>query len=178
MRLAPLAATCLAATVAACKGAPPPPEPPPKPIIASLTIIGSADLNPNRAGRASPVFLRLYQLRDGARFMNAAFDDLTARADQVLAAALVSREERMVEPGSTVTLTLQVPPDTRLLGVIAEYADLAGSQWRAASPEPPGGLLTLFKDHSLLVTVGRQAVVVTAVPAPPSAPAPAPAKAR
>jgi type VI secretion system protein VasD len=169
MRIAQLVvAACLAATLSACKSTPPP-QPPPQPVTATLTIIGAADLNPNHEGRASPVYLRLYQLKDGSKFLNASFDDVTVRSDQVLAAALVAREERMVEPGANVTLNLEVPPETRLLGVVAEYADLADSQWRAASPEPAGGLLTLFQDHSLLITVGRQAVAVTVGPPPKGA---------
>jgi type VI secretion system protein VasD len=161
-------AAALIGALAACKSAPPPPEPP-KPVTATVTIIGAADLNPNREGRASPVYLRLYQLKDGSKFLNASFDDVTARSDSVLAAALVAREERMVEPGATVSVNLEVPPETRLLGVVVEYADLADSQWRAASPEPAGGLLTLFQDHSLLITVGRSAVAVTLGPAPKGA---------
>jgi type VI secretion system protein VasD len=161
-------AAALIGALASCKSAPPPE--PPKPVTATLTIIGAADLNPNHEGRASPVYLRLYQLKDGSKFLTASFDDVTARSDQVLASALVAREERMVEPGATVTVNLEVPPETRLLGVVAEYADLADSQWRAASPEPAGGLLTLFADHSLLITVGRQAVAVTVGPPPKGAP--------
>ena len=163
-------ATILAMLLAACRSTPPPPPPPPKPVTAVVTIVSAADLNPNHSGRASPVFLRLFQLKDGAKFLNASFDDVTMRSDQVLAAALVSREERMVEPGSTVTVNLEVPPEARLLGVVAEYSDLANSQWRAASPPTEGGLLTLFRDHSLLVTVGRQSVSVATAPpkgAPP-----------
>jgi type VI secretion system protein VasD len=159
----------LAATLTACASAPPPP-PPPRPISAIVTISAASDLNPNRDGRASPVFLRIYQLKDDAKFLNGTFDDVTARSDAVLAASVVAREERMVEPGATTDVTLEVPAETRLLGVVAEYSDLAASQWRAASPAPQGGLLTLFESHSLLITVGRQAVTVTL--APPKGPSP------
>lgn len=159
----------LAVLLTACASEPPPP-PPPKPISAIVTISAAADVNPNRSGRASPIFLRIYQLKDDAKFLNGTFDDVTARSDSVLAAAVIARDERMVEPGATTDVTLEVPPETRLLGVVAEYSDLAGSQWRAASPAPQGGLLTLFESHSLLITVGRQAVAVTL--APPKGPPP------
>jgi type VI secretion system VasD/TssJ family lipoprotein len=61
-------------------------------------------------------------------------------------------------------LTLKIDPATRLLGVVAEYSDLANSRWRAASPAPAGGLLALFKDQSLVINLDRQAVSVVAVP--------------
>jgi type VI secretion system protein VasD len=146
-----------AAVVAACKSKPPPVETP-KPIIAVVSIVAAPDLNPNREGRPSPVFLRLLLLRDGAKFLNADFDDVTARSDQVLAASVIGRDERMVEPGSAIKVTLEVLPEARMLGVVAEFSDLPGSRWRAATPVTEGGLLSQFKGHSLLISVGRQSV--------------------
>jgi type VI secretion system protein VasD len=166
-RWAAIATVLLAVGIlAACKTKPPAPVvvvTPPPPIIARVTIAVSPDVNPNSSGRASPIYVRLYQLRDGAKFQTGEFEDLTTRSDQVLAAAIVAREERIVEPGTTTTLSLAVLPETRLLGVVAEYRDLAASRWRAVSPAPDGGLLTLFKDHSLMVNVDRQAVAVSVV---------------
>ena len=149
--------------------APPPPlplpPPPPQPLDVEVRVIASPDLNPNRSGRPSPVFLRVYELRDPSKFLNAEFDDDTLRADATLAATLIGREERMVEPGSSVLLALKIDPQTRVLGIVAEYSDLANSRWRATSPAPAGGLLTLFKEQSLVIRLDRQAVSAAAVPA-------------
>ena len=146
-----------AVALAACKSKPPPLEIP-KPITASVSIVAASDLNPNAQGRPSPVFLRLLLLRDGTKFLNSEFDDVTAKSDQVLAAALLGRDERMVLPGSQVTVTLEVPPEARVLGVVAEYSNLPESRWRTATAVTEGGLLSQFKGHSLLVSVGRQSV--------------------
>jgi len=147
----------LAAVIAACKSKPPPVEIP-KPITAVVSIVAAPDLNPNREGRPSPVFLRLLLLRDGAKFLNAGFDDVTIKSEQVLAASLIGRDERMVEPGAAIKVTLEVPPEARMLGVVAEFSDLPDSRWRASTPITEGGLLSQFKGHSLLVSVGRQSV--------------------
>jgi type VI secretion system protein VasD len=144
---------------------PPPPPPPPQAIDVEVRVIAAGDINPNRSGRASPVFLRVFELRDASKFLNAEFDDVTLHADTTLAAALIAREERMVEPNSTLKLDLKIDPQARLLGVVAEYSDLANSRWRATSPAPAGGLLTLFKDQSLVIRLDRQAVSAAAVPA-------------
>ncbi|MGO9992894.1 MAG: type VI secretion system lipoprotein TssJ [Steroidobacteraceae bacterium] len=141
----------------------PPPAPPPQPLDVEVRVIAAPDLNPNRSGRPSPVFLRVFELRDPSKFLSAEFDDVTLHADSTLAGTLIGREERMVEPGSTVALALKIDPATRLLGVVAEYSDLANSRWRATSPAPPGGLLTLFKDQSLVIILDRQAVTAAAV---------------
>jgi type VI secretion system protein VasD len=166
-RRALCAAIASAALLAACRSAPPPapPPPPPKPIDVAISIVAAPDLNPNRNGRPSPVFLRVYQLRNASKFLNADFDDLSMRADATLAATLIGRDERMVEPATTTDLALKIDPETQLLGVIAEYSDLANSQWRGASPAPGGGLLSLFKNRSLVIKLDRQAVSVVAAPA-------------
>lgn len=143
--------------IASCKSKPPPVEIP-KPVSAVVSIVAAADINPNREGRPSPVFLRLLVLKDSARFLNGEFDEVTAKSDQVLAAALVARDERMIEPGSAVKITLEIPPEARMLGVVAEYSDLAASRWRTVTPAAAGGLLAQFKGRSLLVSVGRQSV--------------------
>jgi type VI secretion system protein VasD len=156
-----------AAGVVACKSKPPPPVEIPKPITAVVSIVAAPDLNPNREGRPSPVFVRLLLLRDATRFMNAEFDEVTVKSDQVLAAALLGRDERMVAPGSTTRLTLEVPPEARVLGVVAEFADLPGSHWRTATVATEGGLVSQFKGHSLQVSLSRQ-TVSTAFVAPQS----------
>lgn len=151
--------------IAACKHAPPPPPPtPPAAIDVEVRVIVAPDVNPNRSGRASPVFLRVFELRDQARFLNAEFDDVTLRADATLAATLLGREERMVDPASSVVLTLKIDPAAQVLGVVAEYSDLADSRWRAASPAAAGGLLATFKNQSLVIHVDRRAVSVAAQP--------------
>jgi type VI secretion system protein VasD len=155
----------LLATLAltACKSKPPAVVIP-KPIIATVSIVAAQDLNPNRDGRPSPVFLRLLLLRDGGKFSSAEFDEVTAKADQVLAAALLGRDERMIEPGSSVKITLEVPPEARVLGVVAEYSALPDSRWRAVTPMAEGGLLSQFKGHTLLVSVGRRSVSTEFIP--------------
>ena len=77
-----------------------------------MRVVVAPDVNPNRSGRASPVFLRVFALRDPSKFQNAEFDDVTLRTDATLAATLIGREERMVEPGSTISATSMWSPRT------------------------------------------------------------------
>jgi len=118
--------------VSACGGdapiAPAPPAPDP---IVPIRILADADLNPNSAGRASPVLLRIFQLSESAEFLGAEFDALTVRGKETLSGVLVRREERMVQPGSEVVMELELEPQARVLGVVAEYSDLTRSNWRA-----------------------------------------------
>ena len=57
-------------------------SPPPPPVL-TLTITGTADQNPDAAGRASPVAVRVYQLSGTAKFEQAdvfALKDREAKA--------------------------------------------------------------------------------------------------
>ena len=107
------------------------------------------------------MFLHVYQLRDSGKFLSSGFDGVTAQADTVLAAETVSRDALMVQPGSHTALHLTIAPETRLLGVVAEYRDLPNSQWRATSPAPDGGLVTLFKKQTLAIQLGSRSVAVS-----------------
>lgn len=128
--------SCISALlVSACGGeAPVAPAPPAPAPVVHLTILADADLNPNKAGRASPVLLRIFQLSESAEFLSAEFDAITARGKDTRSGVLVRREERMVQPGSKEVLEVALEPEARVLGVVAEYSDLNHSNWRAVHP--------------------------------------------
>jgi len=140
--------------LAGCGSKPPAVPEQPKPIAVSVSVIASPDLNPNREGRPSPVFLRLLVLRDGTKFLDAGFDEVTGKLDQTLAGSLIGRDERLVQPGVTLKIPLEIAPEARMLGVVAEFADLPASRWRASTALTAESL----KDHTLRVVVGRQSV--------------------
>ena len=54
----------------------------------------SGDLNPNAEGRASPLVVRIYELKSFSIFKNADFMSLYEKDDQVLGRELVNKEER------------------------------------------------------------------------------------
>lgn len=156
--LTALVLTGVTVLLAACGAAPPVEVPKPKDV--QLKIVAAADVNPNPQGRPSPVYLHLYQLRDSARFLAAEFDDVAAKADTALAAVIVGREGLMLQPGATVSVKLKIEPESRLLGVVAEYSDLPGTRWRLASTAPPGGLVELFEDAAPVLRVNRDGLVL------------------
>ena len=67
----------------------------------------------------------------------------------------------MIEPGTTSALQLAVEPQTRLLGVVAEYQDLRDSRWRSESPLPEAGVFSLFKRQQLTIHLGSRAVTIS-----------------
>lgn len=148
----------LAMLLAACAGKPASSASAPADV--QLNIVAAPDINPDRSGRPSPVLVHVYQLRDAGKFVSAEFDDVTTHADTTLGAALIDTQQTMVSPGATTVLRLRIDPQTRLLGVVAEYGDLSDSRWRTTSALPSGGWLSFSKTKTLSIRLDREAVSV------------------
>ena len=123
-----LTGAAAAVLLVACKSAPPAP-PPPQPVVVHLQA--AADLNPDSTGRASPLVVRVYQLRQDTAFLGADFFTLYDHDKESLAADLVTREEYTLKPGDARDLQMKFDPQVRLLGVLAAYRDFRNAQWRA-----------------------------------------------
>jgi type VI secretion system protein VasD len=151
---------CLVALAAAgCRSKPPKPPPPPPP--AKAAIVAAPDVNPDSAGRPSPIVVRLYQLKEEGAFNNASYFALSDKEEATLGPSLSSREEYELKPGETRELILSIPPEVRRLGAIAGYRNLNNARWKALSPAPESGLLDYARKHKLIVSVGRSEVKIT-----------------
>lgn len=111
---------------------PPPPPPPPAPTLLRATITAHAGVNPDITGRASPIVLRIYELKTAASFDHTDFFSLWDREKETLAADLVARDELQLRPGETKTVERAVDADTRVVAVVAAFRDLERATWRAA----------------------------------------------
>lgn len=143
--------------LAACQSTPPPPPP----TIVQLTVEAAADVNPDAAGRPSPVLVRVYELTSPAGFAGADFFQLFEQDQAVLGADLVARDDLTLEPGETQTLTKEIDPRTQFLGIMAAYRDIDGSVWRATVAVPPN------QTTAVTATIGATAVNVSAAPVAP-----------
>jgi type VI secretion system protein VasD len=125
---------CVILMVAACnpfkKKKPPPP---PEPTRVVLEFEAAGDINPNPEGRASPLILRIYQLKSYSKFKNAEFFALYEKDDEVLGGELIRKEEIMLKPDEKRTVFYETTDDTRTIGVIGAFMDYEQSQWKAAA---------------------------------------------
>lgn len=123
---------------------------PETPQAASLAVsaVASSDLNPDSTGRASPLVIRIYALRALADFQKADFFALYDRDEEVLAADLVKRDEIIIQPGKTITLEREFPPDVKHVAVIGAFRDVARANWRNSTNIKPGstGVLLIRAD--------------------------------
>ena len=116
--------------ITACSGSP-------SPGIVELTVNAADDINPDAAGRASPVVLRIYQLAAGTQFQAADFFQLFEKEAPTLGPDLVAREETIVAPGDTRKLTIALKPNAQAIGVAAAFRDIDHASWRAVMNVPP-----------------------------------------
>lgn len=158
-RASTLGIAVLVLCITGCGSKPPKPPPPTK-----AALVVAADVNPDVAGRPSPIVVRLYQLKEEGAFNSASYFALTDTEQATLGPSLVSREEYELKPGETRELTLKIPPEARYLGAIAGFRNLNNSKWKALSPAPETGLLDLVRKHKLIVSIGKSEVKIAPAP--------------
>ncbi|MCP1673924.1 type VI secretion system protein VasD [Natronocella acetinitrilica] len=142
-------------------------------------ILVGPGLNPNVDGRPSPVYIRVYQLRDRDTFMDASLQELLTRDVDTLGGALLSRDsfelcpiemedERMLDggvrcQGEEREVTLDIYPDVRFLAVMAEFYDVnnPATQWRAVTELPREGFWDFIRSNSFTITLDRSRVGVS-----------------
>lgn len=150
-----LAGCAVVAGVTGCAKAPPPPPPPPPPTVVKLTITANADANPDARGRASPIVLRVYELKSVAVFNQADFFSLWDREKDTLGTDLVARDEVQLRPGESKTIDKAVDADVRLVAAVAAFRDLERAGWRTAVE------LRLHRVNVLSVDVGARGVAIS-----------------
>jgi type VI secretion system protein VasD len=116
----------LLAALAGCS----PPAPPP-PTVVKLTLTATKDVNPSSSGEASPIAVRVYQLDSTNAFDNAEFFPLFNDDKTALNKTLVERDDYILAPGATKTVTLKPKDQVTDLGIFAAYQNFQQVRWRA-----------------------------------------------
>ncbi len=102
-----------------------------KPTKVDAAIKAVADLNPDAAGRPSPVVVRVYELKTLSVFESADFYALYDDETATLGPDLIAREELIIRPGDEIGYNKRADPMARYLGVIAAFRDLENARWRS-----------------------------------------------
>jgi type VI secretion system protein VasD len=140
----------------------PEPEPPPPPTVVNLQIESAGVINPDGSGNTAPVMLRIYELRESSGFDSADFFALFDREQATLAADLVRKQELLIKPGESKTLSIKPDDDVRAVGFFAAFRQLDTAQWRAVAP--------VTAHETRLFTVKLEANRLTVQPVEPTPP--------
>lgn len=128
-----LLAALLAFLLSACASAPKA-EPPAPPTVIQATLAVAADANPDAGGRASPVVVRLLELKNLAAFEKADFFSLFEKGRETLGADLLADEEFVLQPGDSRRFERRLHEGTLHVAVLAGFRDLDRSTWRGSVP--------------------------------------------
>ena len=135
---------CAVALAVGCGSSPP---------LLRGAITVDPNVNPDRAGRPSPIVVRVYELKSVAAFNGADFFALFENERATLSSELVGREEFQLQPAETREYRRQLQPDTKFIGVVGAFRDLEQARWRQAVPVPSKSKPT--------ITIGLQARAVS-----------------
>ena len=145
-----------------CGGPPPAPVAAKPPPVLSLTISGGPDQNPDAAGRASPVAVRIYQLSGAAKFEQTDVFALKDREAQTLGGESQGSQEFLIAPAESKTVTIPLKPMVSAIGVAVMYRDIDHAVWREVKPAAANG------QTKITVLVGRLRMAARAeTPDPP-----------
>jgi type VI secretion system protein VasD len=113
-------------------------------------IVAAEDLNPDFNGRASPLVVRLYQLKSPVAFNNASFFALYDSDAAALGEDLQGKEEIELKPGDNLEIERELQPQTHFIGFLAGYRDIENASWRAVAEVPEGETTDLKIDFGRL----------------------------
>lgn len=100
-----------------------------------LELTAAADINPDEKDKASPVFIRLYELKSTATFEKADFIDLYESDEEILADALVGKQElKRLTPATRRTDQLVLSKDTEYVALFAEFYRYKDSKAKVIFP--------------------------------------------
>jgi type VI secretion system protein VasD len=105
-----------------------------KPTRIEAEVVAAGDVNPDGAGRPSPLLVRIYELKATGSFEGADFFSLYDQDSAVLGADLLAREELQMRPGTQSAVARVADPDAQFLGVLGAYRAIDQVRWRATYP--------------------------------------------
>lgn len=125
----------------------------PKPRTFSGQLTVAPNVNPDHQGRASPVVVKIYQLKDAGAFSEADFFSLYDEGEAVLGDDLISVEERELQPGVNYDYSASVAPEASYIAVIAAFRDIEKAQWRVITELPEKGFFDFMRSRILQINV-------------------------
>ncbi|MGF6916684.1 type VI secretion system lipoprotein TssJ [Paraburkholderia sp. 40] len=99
--------------------------------VLDIDLSAREALNPDDAGRATSVAVRVYQLKDRKMFDGASYEDLLKNDRTVLAQDLQASMALVLNPGASASLSQPMRADTNYVAVVAFYRNPgSGDGWK------------------------------------------------
>jgi type VI secretion system protein VasD len=114
--------------VAGCSTVNPFSEDDDQPIKLEMVIEAAHDVNPDTSGEASPLEVRVYQLKSITEFDQTDF--FTLYNEEPLGDSLLDTRIFIMSPSQVEELKTDLNPETQYIAVIAAYRDIDNATWR------------------------------------------------
>jgi type VI secretion system protein VasD len=95
-----------------------------------LVVVGTPTLNRGEDGRTHPLIVRVYELSSTANFQRATPTALRENDDAALGAEYITKQILVLQPGAEQQLRLALNPETRFVGVAADFLQPDPQHWR------------------------------------------------
>ncbi len=105
----------------------------------TFTVTADGTINPNEDTEASPVLVRVYELKSPTAFQQATLFELLDDDQGKLGADLVARREIEIKPNDTEEFERETAADTRYIGVVAAFRNIDTATWRGTTQIEPRG---------------------------------------
>lgn len=100
-----------------------------------VDFIVDADINPDELGKASPLFIRMYELQSKKMIKKADFIELYERDKEILGADMTARHKlKHFKPGEKRTEHFVLSPETRYVTLYGEFLDFKDSKYKLIIP--------------------------------------------
>ncbi len=109
----------------------------PEPVVVRMDLHARSAVNPDANGRASPVVVKVYELKSTAAFDAVDFFSVFEDGQKALGAELLNQEAFQLRPGERLELDRPLHLDTRHVAAVAAFRDLEHAQWRDSLAIPP-----------------------------------------
>lgn len=135
--LASLSASAVVVLGACAHEPPAPPSPCTTPEPVRLSLTASVRLNPDENGQSLATTVRVYQLKDTAKLVEANLDQILDGDKALLGEDLVSMQELTLYPGEKAAPTMVRGEGATSVAVVAMFRRPNGPSWRAIRKLPP-----------------------------------------
>ena len=97
-----------------------------------LNVIAKDDINPDDSEHASPLVIRLYELKDNKKFEGMEFYDIYLNDKKILGKNLIDKHKlKHFVPDSKRKKQLVLNKKTKFVGLFAEFSNYKDSEFRA-----------------------------------------------
>lgn len=99
--------------------------------VLNVDLSAREALNPDDAGRATSVAVRVYQLKDRRLFDGVSYDDLLKNDRTVLAQDLQDSMATVLNPGASASLSQPMKADSKYVAIVAFYRNPGtANEWK------------------------------------------------